>query len=244
MGWFRAFIEGGGEHAVPRETQEQQEARLSKQRERSAQNRAVRTSQQRSICREQERVRRRLRRSYVDETEKMGRLEVRLAELSPRGNHVWVGETADQHFDRMRKDASSKRLSRGSKRGEEEMFKEMDEAKMQLYHIGLRQDEVREEIDENEALLRHLQICSSCLALTSSSSQPPGGMKLAKWQSKIRYQCSQPILRRLRDKPWCCTCIGEIETCITYLKKCMEELSDLDEEALSVGRRFPMAATL
>jgi hypothetical protein len=47
MGWFRAFIEGGGEHAVPRETQEQQKARLSKQRGRSAQNRAVRTSQQR-----------------------------------------------------------------------------------------------------------------------------------------------------------------------------------------------------
>jgi hypothetical protein len=130
MGWFRAFIEGGGEHAVPRETQEQRETRLSKQRERSARNRAVRPSQQKSICREQDHIRQTLRRSHIDETEKIGILEVRFAELSPRGHHVWTRESAEQRVDRMQRDASSKRLSRARKREEGKMFKEMDEVKM------------------------------------------------------------------------------------------------------------------
>ena len=243
--WFQTFIGGGKEHTVVKETQKQREARLVEQRGRSARNRSTRTSQQKLIRKERDCIRQRLRREYYCLDGKTTReLAIRLRKLSTRACWHWLPESVKQRDNRLQKDADSTFLSRDGKREEEEMFKEMAEAKMQLCRIGLKQRRVREEIGTNEARLRHLQICSSCLALTSSSSQPSGGMKLAKWQSKIRYQCSDYVLRRSRSKPWCCTCIGQIETCIIYLEECREKLSDLDEEALSVGRRFPMAATL
>ena len=138
--WFQTFIGGGEEHTVVEETQKQREARLGEQRGRSARNRSTRTSQQKSICKERDRIRQRLRRAYYCLDGKTTReLATRLRELSTRACWHWLPESVEQRDNRLQKDADSTFLSRDSKREEEEMFKEMAKAKMQLYHIGLAQ---------------------------------------------------------------------------------------------------------
>ena len=242
--WYRTFIgEDKGRH-MAKETQERREARLSKQRERSARNRAARTIQQKLVCREKDSIRQRLRRgaSHYLEDETVRKLETRLAELSPRGNHSWMPETVAQQENRLRQDADSTFRRRSSKRQEGELFKEMAEAKLQLSHVGFAQNKVREEIRENEGRLHQLQIqiCSSCLSLVNASSPPSGGIELAKWQREFRYLCSRRILQGMRDRPWRSTCIGRIERIVENLEGCREKLSNLDEQAQAIGRRFPV----